>query len=130
MVATITPDVKRLLEDLRPETRELVLALREVVLAVIPQATESVDVKARVLGYGYGPGYRDTVATLILSKGGAKLGLPYSAVWPDPRGLLEGAGKVHRHVQFGKLSDVRRPGIKSLLRASLAAWRERVAGGA
>jgi len=53
-----------------------------------------------VVGYGYGPGYKGPVCTLILSKTGVKLGLPYAAALSDPDGLLEGTGKVHRFVQL------------------------------
>jgi hypothetical protein len=75
-------------------TQALITAARVALRAVFPDATESVDRKARVLGYCYGPGYTGTVATLILSKTGVKIGVPYGAQLPDPAGLLAGEGKV------------------------------------
>lgn len=40
------------------------------------------------------------VATLILSRGGVKLGLARGSELPDPKHLLAGSGKVHRHIAF------------------------------
>ena len=67
--------VAALLDPLSPEVRELALQVRGQVLATLPGATEIADAKARVIGYGYGAGYRGVVATIILSQKGVKLGL-------------------------------------------------------
>jgi hypothetical protein len=66
------------------------------------------------------------VCTIIPSKGGVKLGLAYSVNFPDPAGLLEGAGKVHRHIRFTSAADLRRAAIAPLLKTTLAACRERM----
>jgi hypothetical protein len=54
-----------------------------------PGITETSDAQARLLGYSYGPGYKGTVATLILSKAGVKIGIPYGSSLPDPAHLLD-----------------------------------------
>ena len=71
------------------------------------------------------PGYKGCVCTLILSKTGVKLGIAYGAAMPDPKGLMRGAGKVHRHVALQNLADLKQPGVKALIKAALAAWKER-----
>jgi hypothetical protein len=38
---------------------------------------------------------------------------------------MKGSGKVHRHVELRTIADLKRPGLKSLLKAALAAWQER-----
>ena len=114
-----------LLASYAHSVQETARAARRLVLAVLPGATEVVDAKTRVIGYGYGSGYRDMICTLILSKGGVKLGLVGGAELPDPRQLMEGAGKVHRHVALTAPADVSRPGVKPLVRAAVAAWRRR-----
>ena len=118
-------DVEQLLDALPSTTRLLALGLRELVLATLPDAREIADPKARLIGYGYGTGYKDMVATIILSKAGVKLGLLNGATLDDPSGLLDGAGKVHRHIAFSEPGHVSRPGVKSLLQACLTAWRSR-----
>ena len=125
--AEIPSDVMYLVDALPSSTRSLALAVRKVVLATLPDIVEVPDVKARVIGYGYGTGYKDMVASIILSNPGVKLGLSKGASLEDPSGFLEGTGKVHRYIAFSELPHFSRPAIKSLLPMSLAAWRERSA---
>jgi hypothetical protein len=126
----LPPDVARLLQTISPDVRVLVARVRALLLATLPKAIETPDSQARVIGYGYGPKYRDTVAVIILSKKGVKLGLVSGAHLPDPDGLLAGTGKTHRHIAFTEEREVGRPAVKALLRAALAAWKVRTAGGA
>jgi hypothetical protein len=102
-------------------------AARALVKSAFPRIEESVDVSAKLLGYGYGPGYKGALCTLILSKTGVKLGIVRGAELPDPKKLMAGEGKVHRHVQLRSPADVDKPGLKPLLRTALAAWRARTA---
>ncbi len=120
-------EVRALLDTLTPEVRALALEVRRLERAVLPRVQEIPDTSARVIGYGYGSGYRDIVATIILSRSGVKLGLVHGAELPDPRRLLEGKGKVHRYIAFTSAHGVGRPGVKSLLKATYAAWKERSA---
>jgi hypothetical protein len=104
---------------------ELAQAARDMLKRALPGAEETVDLSARVIGFGYGPGYKGCVCTLILSQKGVKLGLAYGAALPDPKGLLGGSGKVHRHVELNSLADLKQPGLQALIKAALAAWKER-----
>jgi hypothetical protein len=119
----------RTLEDLLAkypdDVQELALQTRKFILQQVRQAIESVDASAPVIGYGYGPGYKDTICTMILSKSGVKLGLVGGAALPDPQRLMEGSGKVHRYVQLHGAADLKRRGLKPLLRAALDAHRDR-----
>jgi hypothetical protein len=107
------------------DVRELANAARRTLAAALPGAYESVDTAAKLLGYSYAPGYKGVVCTLIMSKTGVKLGIFRGAELPDPSGLLQGAGKVHRHVQLKRVADLERPELKRLLETALAAWRSR-----
>jgi Domain of unknown function (DU1801) len=108
----------------------LALSVRKLVRSVLPRCQEIPDRAARVIGYGYGSAYRDTVVVLILSRGGVKLGLVRGSQLRDPKHLLAGAGKVHRHIAFTQLEQVGRPAVKDLLKAAYAAWKERRVVGA
>ena len=65
------------------------------------------------------------ICSIIVSKGGVKLGLVDAAHLADPYELLEGAGKRHRHIAIEEPGDLRKPGVRDLVRANAAAWRER-----
>jgi hypothetical protein len=118
-------DADNLVHLYESETQELIQAAREVLREAFPDVRETADVKARLLGYSYGPGYKGTVATLILSKSGVKIGIPFGASLADPAHLLAGAGKVHRHVAITKPAELRKPALEALLKQALRAWRDR-----
>ncbi len=120
-------DVDAFLAAYPPRVREVARAARRLLKQVLPRAAETLDETARIIGYGYGPGYAGLVCTLIPSRAGVKLGIVRGAELDDPRGLLEGSGKVHRHVALRSPADLKRPGIRPLLKAALAAWRRRQA---
>ena len=110
--------------DLYPVgVKETALAAREFVIRAVPKATETLDRSAKLIGYGYGPGYKDTICTLILSQRGVKLGVVRGASLPDPDGLLKGSGKVHRHVELRLPDQVRKPELRTLLENALLAWK-------
>jgi hypothetical protein len=113
------------LQACSPEAQVLADKARRLLLKLLPDAEETVDPTAAVLSYGYGPGYRGMICTLLLSKTGVKIGLVNGAELADPAGLLEGAGKKHKYIQLKTASDLNRPAVKQLVEAAHAAWRQR-----
>src|SRR5215831_16998718 len=122
---TLSPDLKQLFGNYADDVRELMTGARQLLFSELPGVKEFPDVKTRVIGYGTGVSYRETIATLIVSKSGVKIGIVGGASLPDPAHLLEGSGKVHRHVAIQKPSDLKRPALRSLVRSAYAAWKER-----
>jgi hypothetical protein len=108
------------------DVRALALEARRLIRQILTDVEERVDTSAPVVGYGYGAGYRGVVCTLILSKSGVKLGLARGSELRDPHGLLAGSGKVHRYVQLREPTDVRRAGVRQLIKASHVAARKRI----
>ncbi len=108
--------------------RDTASAARQLVKGLLPGISETVDPSAKLLGYSYGPGYKEVVFTLIMSKTGVKLGIVRGSELPDPKHLMAGAGKVHRHVQLRSVDDLKRPGTYQLLKSAVAAWHERNGG--
>ena len=93
-------------------------------LTAYPSSVRAVAGSARRLIFELLPDAEETV-TLILSKQGVKLGVVRGAELADPKKLLTGADKVHRYVPLAKPDDVRRPGLRPLLRSAAAPWRDR-----
>ena len=117
-------ELAELLKTYPANVQDVALATRQMILDSIPNLQEMVDRPARVIGYGFGSGYKNMICTIILSKNGVKLGIVGSADLPDPKGLLEGTGKRHRYVAFGKPADVKKAGVKSLLQGRVMAWKK------
>lgn len=120
MTAIPNQDVVDLLAPYAPEVRDLALAARSFVLKIIPDISEQVDAKARIIGYGYGQKYADMVCMLMPTKAGVNLGIAYAMELPDPAKLLEGTGKLHRHVKLKSKADLESAALKSLLNAAVA----------
>jgi hypothetical protein len=100
--------------------RDLALQTRELIVSELPGIEEFVDSKARVVGYGFGRGYKSLVCTIIPSKRELKLGIAYGADLTDPHGLLRGEGKRHRHIPLRATADLRQAGLVELLQARAA----------
>jgi hypothetical protein len=103
----------------------LAVRLRAKIRAALPDAAETLDRAGRVVGYSVGPGYAGLVCTIIPSKNGVKLGVVDGATLRDPHGLLEGAGKKHRYVQFKTPEDVERRELIALLRTAATRAKSR-----
>jgi len=98
---------------------QLALTLRQLVLQQLPNITEIPDAPAKLVGYGYGTGYKDTICTILLSKKGVKLGLWRGTELPDPTGLLAGTGKLHKYVEIKNAEAINNPALAQLLQAAL-----------
>jgi hypothetical protein len=110
------------------QVREVASAARLLLRGALPGIAETVDGSAKLIGYSYGPGYKGVVCTLIMSQSGVKLGIFRGSELPDPKHLMTGAGKVHRHVQLSSVDDLKQSGLKQLLKDALGAWRRRNMG--
>ena len=121
----VSAEVQSLLDGCAAAVSDVARAVRETVLAALPGCDEEPDAAANVIGYGYGPGYKGVICTLILSKKAVKLGFTRGAELPDPHGLLEGKGKVHRYVAVGDRVPAGGPRLAELLRSAVSAYRSR-----
>jgi len=100
--------------------------LREFLLKELKQIIEYPDGPANIIGYGYGPGYKQLLCTIIPSKKGIKLGFYKGSELPDPKKLLTGSGKVHRYVEIKSESDLKDTAIKKLVDEALSAYHKRL----
>ena len=109
-------------QDLARDAREFVLDLMG------GDAMESIDQSGPYAFYSYAPGYKGLVCSLILSKTGVKLGLSHGASLDDPHKLLEGAGKVHKHIPLKSPADLAKPAVKALVKAAIKRWQVKNSG--
>ncbi|HZM79055.1 MAG TPA: DUF1801 domain-containing protein [Candidatus Limnocylindrales bacterium] len=115
----MNPDVETFLSSREPAIAELTRHLSEVILALLPEATITMDDEN--LGFGRGTGYKGLIFTVAPHTTHVTLGVAGGASLPDPDGLLEGSGKVHRHVKLRGLADVDRPELRALMESAIAA---------
>jgi hypothetical protein len=111
-------DVERLLATREPRVAELARHLCALVLQMYPDAVVTVD--GGDIGFGSGTGYKGLVFVVAPHSRHVNLGIWGGAGLPDPAGLMEGTGKVHRHVKIRQTSDLDRPELRELMEAALA----------
>ena len=56
---------------------------------------------------------------LMPTKAGVNLGIAYAMELPDPGKLLQGTGKLHRHVKLKSEADLKPAALKALLKAAV-----------
>jgi hypothetical protein len=109
--------VQRLLAAQNPAIGELAGALCALILEMYPDAVVTVD--GGDIGFGATAGYKGLVFTVAPHTKHVTMGVAGGASLPDPAGLLEGTGKVHRHVKLREPADLDRPELRDLMAAAL-----------
>lgn len=113
--------VEAFLDALSLDTRQLVLALRDVVRRTVPDAEESLlwgslsyhrpQVGGRVKG---------AVCQVVVKGGQVRLDFIHGIRLADPCGLLQGDGVSKRFVPIGTVVDAERPQVTALIREAAA----------
>ena len=67
--------VADLLKPYSPEVQKLALSTRAFVVRLLPKATEMVDTKSNVIGFGFGAGYNDIICSVMPAKNWLTLGI-------------------------------------------------------
>ena|SRR5215472_2157226 len=120
-------DVERAVDSCPPAVRDLARRACSTVLAVFPDAVVTVENQnprfGTTIGFGTTTGYRGLRFTVTPQRTHVTLGIAHGADLPDPGGLLEGTGKVHRHVKLRQLQDLDRPELRDLMAAAMAHGR-------
>lgn len=120
---TMEDQITGLLSTCSPEVRELATAARALIREVIPDAREEVDTSARLIGYTFQPGtYKGLITAIALQKDRVNLmfGKGVELTANDPGGLLEGTGKLARHIKVRDLDRLADPGVRVLLTEAAA----------
>lgn len=116
------------LDPLSASTREVVLALRDLILDTVRGVEESI--KFNSLCYAIPAARFGTIGGHVCSvgvrDGAVSLGFIHGAYLPDPTGLLVGSAKAKREVRIASRSTLRDPALRDLIRASHAAGLTRL----
>jgi hypothetical protein len=117
------PAVDTFLKGYPPPVREIAVKAREVILSVLPQATEKVYPGWKVIQYGAGADMKSVFAVISPQRERVNLGLANGVDLEDPDGLLEGDGKAIRHVKLTSPEAASAPALRELVRGALQALK-------
>ena len=115
-------DVTSFLDRFGEETQQLARAALASLRRVLPDSVESAE--GGEIGLGLGPGYRGLVFTVSPQRSYVNVGIAGGASLDDPDRLLEGTGKVHRHLKVRSVDRLDDERVQALLRRAVAARRQ------
>lgn len=102
-----------------PDIQSMATALRELIAKTMPGVTEVPWVKQKIIGYGVGPKKMSEHFCYIAPfKKHVNLGFFYGADLDDPQSLLEGSGKLLRHIKVKTPSQINDPALITLVTAA------------
>src|SRR5262249_38995636 len=93
--------------------------LRELITKVMPDVVEVPWPKMRIASYGVGPRKKtEHFCYISAQKNDVNLGFYYGAELPDPEELLQGTGKLLRHVKIREAKAIRSRALRQLLKVA------------
>jgi hypothetical protein len=99
--------------------RELAYQLGKLVAEVMPNVVEAPWPKLRMASYGVGPKKKtEHFCYISAQKDDVNLGFYYGAELPDPQKLLQGTGKLLRHVKIREPKAIRSRALRQLLKVA------------
>jgi hypothetical protein len=109
----------RLLCSDNPDVAHLARALREMVMAEAPGAVEKVFPNhPSAVWFGFSPRMKDMFCYIATASRHVNLGFCRGAELPDPNRVLEGKGRVMRHVKLRRERDLERPFVRRYIRTA------------
>jgi hypothetical protein len=103
------------------ETRAIMEFFRSLIAELHEDAIEVARPGERSVGYGVGPKKMSETYAYIMPQGEyVNLGFYQGASLPDPKALLEGAGKALRHVKVRSLLEAQNLAVRALILESIA----------
>lgn len=104
--------------------RLIIERLRALIHTLHPDVVEVGWQRQRSIGYGFGPRkMSEHYAYLAPFKAHVNLGFFKGALLDDPDRLLEGSGKLLRHIKLRTPEDTDAPGVQRLLTAAISERR-------
>jgi hypothetical protein len=112
----MTDGFDEIVAGVSPQARELALQARALIQAVYPAVVEVPWPKQRVIGYGVGlKKMSEHFCYISVSRNHINVGFMYGAELPDPERLLDGSGKLLRHVRITRPEELKDPALRELL---------------
>jgi Domain of unknown function (DU1801) len=114
------PSFESILIEYDSAIQSLAKEVRALIYDVLPQTVEGVWTKQKIAGYGTGPKkMTEHFSWISLAKKHVVFGFYYGTELPDPDKLLEGTGKLLRHIKIRSTADLQRPAVRRLLEVAV-----------
>ncbi len=109
----------QILQTVQPQVQELARTTKSLIEGVLPDVVEVVWPKQNIASYGVGPKkMSEHFCYIALLKKRINLGFYYGADLDDPTHLLEGTGKLLRHIKISQSEQLDDPALYQLVVAA------------
>ena len=121
MAESVPGELIELLRRYEPDVQAVALALRRVVIDEVGPCHESIfqfygESVVSILYSTTPKRMKDNICLAVIYRNHVNLMFPRGVDLTDPKKLLEGSGKVMRHVKMLTVADTARPGVRDLLK--------------
>ena len=116
-MGTTDVEFEQVMESVSSPIQSLAREARMLIHRILPEVVEVAWVQQRNIGFGTGVKKKtEHFCWLMPAKDHVTLGFNYGAELPDPQHLLEGTGKLFRHVKIRSADQLNDPALIGLLR--------------
>ena len=107
------------IETFPKEMQEIARQIRNLIYEVLPEVVEVVWVPQKNTGFGTGIKKKtEHFCWLMPATNHVNLGFNYGAELPDPNNLLEGTGKLFRHIKIKSIEQLSNKNLIAILKYS------------
>jgi hypothetical protein len=115
------PEYVKLLLPYSQVIQDLALAARKLILEEAPEAGEFVyELYTIAVHFSLTDRPGDAFVYTTTHANWVNLGFNFGSLLPDPDGLLQGEGKLIRHVRLAQPADLDVPGVRELVKSAIA----------
>lgn len=108
------------IQSFSDDTKHLARETRKLIYTVLPEVVEVVWVQQKNTGFGTGiKKNTEHFCWLMPASKHVNLGFNYGAELPDPAHLLEGTGKLFRHVKIRSIEQLANADLIALLKFAI-----------
>jgi hypothetical protein len=120
-VVSSAKQVDAFLAKFDPVMGKLIRSVRAALRKRFPTAIELVYDNYNFFVIGYSPTERPTdyIVSLAANSKGVGLSFNHGATLPDPKKILQGAGKQNRFIRLPNAAELAKPEVEALLRAAI-----------
>ena len=106
----------QILQTVQPQVQELARTAKSLIEGVMPDVVEVVWPKQNIASYGVGPKkMSEHFCYIALLEKRINLGFYYGADLDDPTHLLDGTGKLLRHIKITRSEQLDDPALHQLV---------------
>ncbi|MCA0456724.1 MAG: DUF1801 domain-containing protein [Chloroflexi bacterium] len=116
----MTQEIDAFLAAYPAEVQTLANKAQEMIAAAVPKAHERLYASYKAVSYLMGETMTEGFAYIAPQKDRINIGFYRGALLPDATGLLEGTGKLLRHVKVRSVGDLEKPALRQLILDSVA----------